>query len=115
MRLRNLTTGKIVAANVVRGDTSWVRLRGFLFRDAVSPDEGIWFPNCSVIHMVGMRVPLDVIFLDEHGCVVNLRPQVARGRLVVGCRKAHSVVELGAGALERSDVLIGDCLSLEDR
>ena len=113
MRLRNLTTGSTIAARVTRADSTWRRMLGFLFRDNVEPDEGMWFPNCSTIHLVGMRVPLDVIFLDEKARVVLTHPHVERHR-IVGCRGARTTIELGVGALSRSDVLIGDRLALED-
>lgn len=113
MRLVNHTTGSTIAERVTVANTTWRRMLGLLFRDNVKPDEGVWFPNCSTIHLFGMRVPLDVIFLDQDARVVRTHPHVERHR-IVGCRGARSTIELGTGALSQHDVLIGDRLVLED-
>ena len=113
MRLRNRSTGAIIATRVVWGQGAWRRLVGLLFREEVTPDEGIWFPTCAAIHLVGMRVPLDVIFLDEHARVLRTQLRVPRHH-VVRCCGASSTIELGAGALSRAEVRIGDRLVLED-
>jgi hypothetical protein len=39
--------------------------------------------------------------------------EVRLNRPVIACRGAHSVVELGAGALEGRDLLVGDRLELQ--
>jgi uncharacterized membrane protein (UPF0127 family) len=60
-----------------------------------------------------MRAHLDVIFLDDKGRVVRTDRAVQLNRPVIACRGARSVVELGAGALEGRDLLVGDRLELE--
>ncbi|HVA36373.1 MAG TPA: DUF192 domain-containing protein [Candidatus Dormibacteraeota bacterium] len=111
MRLRNLTTGRVVAANVTRAGTPWTRLRGMLLPEAMDDDAGIWLADCWLIHTLGARLPLDVLFLDAIERVVRVAPHVRRGR-VLWCRGARTVVALSAGAIARNDVLAGDRLAL---
>lgn len=111
--LRNATTGQIIAENVRYADTWWNRLAGFIPKSVVAPDDGLWFRDCWAIHTMGMRARLDVVFLDAEGCVVATKRQVGRYRPFVSHFGAQSVVELGAGALEGRDVLVGDRLTLE--
>jgi uncharacterized membrane protein (UPF0127 family) len=113
MYLKNATTGQIIAENVHYADTWWQRLAGFIPRDEIHPDEGLWFRDCWAIHTLGMRAQIDVIFLDDQGKVVRAQRSVARQRPLISCIGARNVVELGAGALDGRDVLVGDRLILE--
>jgi uncharacterized membrane protein (UPF0127 family) len=111
--LKNNTTGEIIAWNVTYADTWWQRLAGFIPRAQVDPDEGLWFRDCWAIHTLGMRAHIDVIFLDDKGCIVRTHRSVPLQRPVLSCFGARNVVELGAGALEGRDLLVGDRLTLE--
>lgn len=111
--LKNTTTGQIIAENVRYADTWWERLRGFIASGVVEPDDGLWFRDCWAIHTLGMRTQIDVIFLDREGCVVRAQRCVPQQRPLVSCMGARNVVELGAGALDGRDLLVGDRLSLE--
>ncbi len=111
--LRNATTGRVIANNVSRADTWWIRLSGLLTKAVVGPDDGLWFDDCDAVHTVGMRTSIDIVFLDEDSRVVKVSPCVPSMRLVVVCAGAKAVVELGEGSLVGRDVLVGDRLMLE--
>lgn len=111
--LKNTTTGEIIADNVRYADSWWDRLAGLIPKGVVAPDEGMWFRDCWAIHTMCMRAHIDVIFLDDKGRVVRTDREVRLNRPVVACPGARNVVELGAGALEGRDVLVGDLLELE--
>ena len=112
--LRNATTGQVIAEHVRYADTWWDRLAGFIPKDVVEPDEGLWFRDCWAIHTMCMRAQIDVIFLDEDARIVRTDREVRLNRPFVACRGARSVVELGAGALDGRDLLVGDKLELEE-
>jgi len=111
--LKNTTTGQIIAENVRYADTWWQRLAGFIPRNIVEPDEGLWFRDCWAIHTLGMRAQIDVIFLDRDGRVVRAQRSVPLQHPLISCIGARNVVELGAGALDGRDLLVGDRLILE--
>ena len=111
--LRNATTGQIIAANVHYADSWWQRLAGFIPQRVVGPDDGLWFRDCWAIHTLGMRARIDVLFLDDRSRVVRADRAVPLHRPFISCFGADSVVELGAGALDGRDVLVGDRLTLE--
>ena len=111
--LCNATTGQVVATRARVADGFIDRMLGFLNRKYIDLEEALWLPRCASIHTMGMRQPIDVLFLDRENRVVRVLCNVPSNRLAVICRGASSVIELGAGALQRSDVLIGDRFSLE--
>jgi uncharacterized membrane protein (UPF0127 family) len=110
--LRNTTTGKIVATRIDRLSTFLHRAVGLLARTALRPDEGVWITSCRAIHTIGMRVSIDVIFVDREGHVIRVEHNVRPNRIALSCKGAKGVVELGGGALREVDVLPGDVLEL---
>lgn len=111
-KLRNATTGQVIAEDVRVADGWWERFAGLIPHKVVEPDQGLWFRDCWAIHTLLMRARIDVIFLDDQERVVRTVARVNRNRPAVACLGARSVVELGAGALEGRDVLPGDHLEL---
>lgn len=113
MVLRNLTTSEIIASEVDLARTAWQRSIGLLRRKIVEPHQGMWFPNSWSVHTIGMRAHLDVLFLDHRRRIVSIRSDVAPNSFAIAHFGAANVVELGAGALHATDLLIGDILVLE--
>lgn len=110
--LRNATTGTIVATRIDPLSTFFQRAIGLLARTSMRPDEGIWIRGCRAIHTIGMRVAIDVIFVDRDSRVLRTVSDVRPNRLSLSCRDASGVLELGSGALRESDIMPGDRLEL---
>jgi len=74
--------------------TTWLtRLLGLAFLLRHRAGAGLLIPRCRSVHTFGMRFPLDVLFLDGEGRVIELRRGV-RSRCVIRCRGALAVLEL---------------------
>ncbi len=90
---------------------SWSsRLVGVLGRQSVLRSGGCWLLPCRSVHGIGLRAPLDCVFLDAEDRVVavrRLRPGFAL--LMPG---AHSVVELAEGQAARHGLRPGARLCL---
>jgi uncharacterized membrane protein (UPF0127 family) len=110
--LRNTTTGRILATRIDRLSSFLHRAVGLLARTTIRPDEGVWITSCRAIHTIGMRVAIDVIFVDGESRVLRAVSNVRPNRLALSCRGAEAVVELGSGALRDIDLLPGDRLEL---
>ena len=110
--LRNTTTGSIVATRIDRLSSFLHRAVGLLARTTLRPDEGVWITSCGAIHTLGMRVAIDVIFVDAESRVLRVEPNVRPNRFALSCSGAAGVVELGSGALREIDLLPGDKLEL---
>jgi hypothetical protein len=111
--VKNVSNGSVIASRVTRASNPWTRGVGLLPRSAVAPDEGLWIDRCSAVHTMGMRATLDLFFLDKGGHVLKIACSVPPFRAVVACRNAVTVLELGSGAGNGRDVLVGDRLSIE--
>jgi uncharacterized protein len=91
--------------------TRTTRRRGLLGRDRLDQASAMLLAPCTAVHTIGMRFPIDVVFVDRQGYAVkivrNLRPW--RMALAAGGR---AVIEMAAGSLEWGQVLPGDRLYL---
>lgn len=101
MRIVSLRSQETQSFGPVRvAERGWDRTRGLLGRPPLAACEGLLIMRCSSVHTVGMRYPIDVVFLDRHGgiarVVENLRPM----RMAM-CLRAASVLELAAGQAKR--------------
>lgn len=72
------------------------RLLGLAWLRALPSGRALRIPRCRSVHTIGMRFPLDLVWLDEGGAVIGLSPGVAPRR-VVRCRRARAVIEARAG------------------
>ncbi|MFA7248146.1 MAG: DUF192 domain-containing protein [Dehalococcoidia bacterium] len=89
------------------------RLKGLLGSAEPAPGDGLWIVPCSGVHTVGMRYPIDVVFLDRAGRIVATRPELRPLRAVPWVRHAHSALELRQGAIARCDLRTGDVLVVD--
>ena len=85
------------------------RMRGLLGRDALLPNHGLLITHCPSIHMVGMRFPIDAIFIANDGEVVRITRDIQPGRLMVsGGSGARLTLEISTGWLDADAIKPGD-------
>lgn len=106
--------GQVVGV-VEEARTPWTRMVGLLGRASLPPGEGLLLAPAWSIHTWFMRIPIDVVFLDADRRVLRVCPELPAWRLVSGTRKAHTVLEFGAGTLARTPLVPGDLVRLERR
>ena len=83
------------------------RSRGLIgVREWRSPD-GLLIPHCSSVHTWFMRVPIDVVYLDDEFEVVKVAPELKPWRLSLGGRGATQALELPAGEASRLGLTAG--------
>ncbi|MCW5979921.1 MAG: DUF192 domain-containing protein [Bryobacteraceae bacterium] len=112
MRVRNLTRQTVLGDSVVVADTSRKRRTGLLEHENLATGAGLWIVPCEAIHTIGMKFPIDVIFLNRSRKVLKIRPRMGPWRLSC-CLRARSVLELPAGAAEQTGTRPGDVLEFE--
>jgi len=111
--LRNVRTNSVVASNVARAEKERDRMVGFLQRDTLDGNEGLWFANCKLVHTFGMRTAIDLIFVDGEARIVRMVSGAPAWRIYAE-RRAQAVIELSVGTAKRASLSLGDCLVLEN-
>jgi uncharacterized membrane protein (UPF0127 family) len=109
--LVNDRTGEVVASAVELAESSASRRRGLLGRSSLDPSAALIIAPCSSVHTFFMRFVIDVVFVDRGGRVRKIAHDLKPWR-IAGSLRAYAVIELNGGAARRSDVLVGDSLSL---
>ena len=109
LKISNLTREAELATSVEVAHRGAKRSKGLLGRDGLSAEEGLWIVPCEAIHTFFMRFPIDLVYLDRNRRVKKVRSNVRPWRLS-GCLTAHSVLELAAGTVLRTQTRPGDRL-----
>jgi uncharacterized protein len=107
--LINTHSGQPVAARVELAITRAQRRRGLLGRDGLAPGSAFVLAPCRAVHTIGMRFPIDVIFVDDEGQVVKLVEQMEGWRIAMA-GAATMTIELPSGTLQAIHVQVGDRL-----
>jgi uncharacterized protein len=124
--IRNRTRGSLLAERAGVAGTSWSRLVGLLNRSSLAMGEALWIIPTAAIHTVGMRFPIDVLFLGalresgppggtpRRACqvrrVYERLPPWRMTRYVWG---SESVLELPAGVVAATRTEVGDELEFQ--
>ncbi len=93
-------------------DHAVARMRGLLGRSDLPQGEGILLRPAGSIHTFFMRFPIDVVFLNDEGVVVEVVPSLQPWR-AAGVKGAHSVLELAAGEAESRGINVGSKLQFD--
>jgi uncharacterized membrane protein (UPF0127 family) len=93
LRFRRLDRVVLLGFEVPVATTPLSRLLGLALLARERAGEGLLIPRCRCVHTYGMRFPLDLLFLDREGRVVEVDREVPPSR-VVRCRRAEAVLEL---------------------
>jgi uncharacterized membrane protein (UPF0127 family) len=104
-------TGEAVATNLEIARSLWKRTKGLLGRSGLPLGGGMRFEGTNSIHMLFMRFPIDVLYLDRQERAVKLVHRLGPWRFSVA-RRAHVTIELPAGTLARHGVQVGDAFEL---
>src|SRR4051794_25644487 len=94
---RLVTADGRAIADVELAITARHRARGLLGRSALDPARALWLAPARSIHTVGMRFPIDLVYLDRDWRVVAIREHVKPCRLAWGGWRARGVLEFAAG------------------
>ncbi len=101
--------GAVIATDLELARSMWQRSRGLLGRRGLLEGGGMHFAGTNLIHMLFMRFPIDVLYLDRNGRAVKLVHDLAPWRFSAAWR-AKATIELPAGTLRRLDVRVDDVI-----
>lgn len=102
-------SGSAIASSVEIAITRRARRRGLLGRDTLDAGSALVLAPCWTVHTVGMRFPIDVLFVDGDGVVLKIVERMTGWRMAAEWSAAITI-ELWAGAVQAVDVHVGDRL-----
>ncbi len=114
----NVTRRSVLCATVEEANGSLARGKGLIGREALGPGAGMLIgagPLISMmwIHTFFMRFPIDLVFLDRAGRIVRIVSTVGPWRITAPVFGARCVLELEAGAAQRTSSQVGDEIRFE--
>jgi uncharacterized membrane protein (UPF0127 family) len=112
VRIYNRTRKRLLASEGRAALSFQTRLRGLLGHRPLHPGQGLWIAPCNWIHTVGMGFPIDVLYLDREGRILQAAPAMHPNRIGPLVWRAKSVVELPVGAIDDSETRAGDYIEV---
>jgi uncharacterized membrane protein (UPF0127 family) len=88
--------------------------QGLMFRQNLAPDAGMLFdyqvPSMATMWMKNTLIPLDMLFVDAQGRIVNIHERAVPGSLAtIGtAAPVRAVIELNGGTTARLGIRPGD-------
>ena len=111
LRISNLTRQTELASCAELADHGAARNKGLLGRASLPPGAGLWIVPCESVHTFFMQFPIDLVYIDRNKRVKKVRSNIGPWRLSA-CFSAHSIIELPAGVVKRTETLPGDQLQI---
>jgi len=99
--------------SVARASMAWsfrTRCVGLIRRRKLAAEEGLLLIPGGSVHTLGMRFPIDVVFLDRALRVIGLRPQVAPWRFALAPAGTRFALELPAGRIAQTQLALNAAL-----
>jgi uncharacterized membrane protein (UPF0127 family) len=88
--------------------------QGLMFRQSLAPDAGMLFdfttPSVAMMWMKNTLIPLDMLFVDGQGRVVNIHERAVPGSLatIAAAAPVRAAIELNGGTAARLGIRPGD-------
>lgn len=86
--------------------TFFSRLRGLLGTAVLPIGKGLLLRPCNSVHTLGMRYPIDVLFLNSDLEVLKIVAALPPMR-TVACLSSEMVLELPAGTVAQTNTVVG--------
>ena len=106
----NQTRSTVLATRATVARKPWTRLVGLMGRARLPDGGGLVFPGVQGVHTHFMRFPIDVIFYDAEGVVVDVVHALRPWRFSPYRLRARGLVELPAGVARATGTEVGDRL-----
>ncbi len=89
-------------------------MQGLMFRQSLAPDAGMLFdyqaPSMATMWMKNTLIPLDMLFVDAAGHIVNIHERAVPGSLdaIAAATAVRAVIELNGGTAARLGIQPGN-------
>lgn len=110
LEVRNGKNAAVLVQRLQLALNPWQRLKGLLGSSGLEPGQGLLLRPCRGVHTLFMGFPIDVLFLDPEGRIVELRTSLRPWRATAVVGEALAVLELPAGQAAATKTARGDRL-----
>lgn len=108
----NKSNRRLLAENVRAADSFFGRLKGLLGKRGFSTEDGLILFPCSMVHTIGMKTEIDVLFLSAIDEIVYVIEKMQPNRISPYVKASRYVVELPAGQVARTCTTKGHVISI---
>lgn len=112
MKIINTGNNSMISEDCKVADTFLSRFRGLMGKHELLPGSGLLIIPCKSIHMLFMKFPLDIIFINRDNVVVYIVEGIKPWRVSKIIKNAHSVLELPVGSIKILNTKLGDRIEL---
>lgn len=112
IRVMNLENRAILVSDLYIAQNFWQRLKGLLGTSELAAGKGLLIRPCSSVHTLGMKYPIDVLFLSSELEVLKVVDSLQAMRAVY-CPGSSFVLELPAGTAIKTSTAIGHYLGIK--
>lgn len=97
-------------------NTFLTRLKGLLGRKSMNYGEGLLICPCDMIHSIGMKMEIDVLFVSQDNRIVHIIEKMAPNRISQHIKDSCYVIELPSGQVARTETRRGQelCVVFEN-
>lgn len=88
------------------------RLRGLLGLKKMEDGQGLMIVPCNMVHTIGMKISIDVLFVSEEGYILDVIHSMKPGKVSPRVKNAKYVIELPPGKANDTDTVPGHMLSV---
>lgn len=112
MPIYNKIKNMVLPYEVVEAKSFLRRLVGLLGTKEPLTEKVLYIKHCSSIHTIGMKYPIDAVFLDKN-CVVSRLYESLQPNRMTGIRmKDYGVLEFPPGTIKNFKIAKGDILRI---
>lgn len=110
LRIENITRNTTLIEQGRVADNFLTKFRGLMGMRHLPQGDGLLIPRCNSIHTHFMRIPIDILYIDENHCVVDIDARMDAWRIGRTRKVATAVVEVPSGTADRTHCHVGDQL-----
>jgi len=110
---RVLKNEVVFADQIKIADTFIQKLVGLLSEKGLNYEQGLLLNACKQVHTIGMRFPIDVIFISKEGKILYIENDMPTGKISKYVKRSFYLLELKSGSAKKNNLLIHDHITFE--
>lgn len=110
MMVFNLSRTKLLCSQAKFARHFFNRLVGLLGKKEMQEGEGLIIYPCNMVHSLGMKMSIDVLFLNKAHEVVYGMESMTPNKISPCIKDASYVIELPAGLIAQTGTQLGDSI-----